>query len=217
MDFQLKYQKVNTDYVYIKAYEQIVKICSNLKIPDIVKNEALNIFQNIQRSDDKFFMKYKLYPIYLACVKIACKIHDFPISNNELALMIEYTTKNENNKNMGYMEKKFNRAYRAIFKLLNLKIEAREHPNYIDYVCRNLNLPYDFTKYIHKKFDSLRRYFQPHFKIEGYILALVYIYGREKFNLHLNQLSRMFYVSTLTISNRRNEVLKYENRMGKKR
>lgn len=206
-DFQLKYQKNPTNYIYIKAYEQICKICSSLSAPNIVRYEALNIFQNIQRSDKKFFMKFKLNPVYLACVKIACRIHDFPISNNDLALMIDYSIKNGGKKNMGYMEKKFNRAYKNIIQLLGLRLKRRAQPNYIDYVCSNLNVPYSFTKLIHKKYSYLKKYFQPHFKNEGYILALIYIYGRERFNIHMNLLGKKFYVSTLTISNRRNEIL----------
>ena len=207
-DFQVKYQKKPRDYIYLKAYEQVCKICSRLSMPNIVRYEALNIFQNIQRMDDRFFMKFKLSPVYLACVKIACKIHDFPISNIELAQMIDYKVRNGNKKNMGYMEKKFNRAYRNIIHLLGLYLKRKKQPNYIDYVCSNLELPYEFTKHIHQKYGHLRKYFQPHFKIEGYILALVYIYGRDRFNIHMNLLGKKFYVSTLTISNRRNEILK---------
>jgi len=122
--------------------------------------------------------------------------------------MIYYNEKKGNKKNMGYMEKKFNRAYRNIIQLLGLRLTRKKQPNYIDYVCSNLGLPYDFTKHIHKKYGHFRKYFQPHFKNEGYILALVYIYGRERFNIHMNLLGKKFYVSTLTISNRRNEILK---------
>ena len=206
-DWKVKYQKKPEDYTYIKAYEQICKICSSLSIPDIVRYEALNIFQNIQKTDDKFFIRFKLDPVYLACVKIACKIHDFPIFNNELAQMINYRVKNGNKKNMGYMEKKFNNAYKNIIYLLGLKLKRKKQPNYIDYVCTNLKVPYSFTKHIHKKYNQLRKYFQPHFKIEGYILALIYIYGKERYNINMNLLGKNFYISILTISNRRNEIL----------
>jgi hypothetical protein len=55
----------------------------------------------------------------------------------------------------------------------------------------------------------LKRFFKPHFKVEGYILALIYILGREKFNITLKNIELLFHISSLTISNRKNEINNY--------
>jgi len=212
-DFNLRYQKVYKDTIYIKAYESISKLCASLKLSQIVKYEALNLFKGIRLLDPYFFRSKKLAPTYLACIKIACKIHDFPIQNYELANVIDYKLNANKNINFNYMEKKFNKAYRSILKLYNLRIISPEHPNFIDYACETLDFPYKFTKEIHEKYSKMRKYFQPHFKIEGYILALIYIFGYKEYNLTLKILAEKFHISSLTISSRKNEIvnrLEYE-------
>ena len=205
--FNPKYQKVYEDYVYVKAYEAISKLCASLRLPNTTKFEALNMFRGIRKKDPDFFKRNKLAPTYLACIKIACKISDFPITNYELANVIDYKL-NKDSTNLSYMEKKFNRSYREILKLFNLRLKTPDHPNFIDFVCNTLNTPYSFIITIHNAYTKYKKYFKPHFKIEGYILALVYIYGKTAFNFTLKMLGEKFHISTLTISNRRNELKK---------
>ena len=205
MAFKPKYQKEYSDYVYVKAYEAIGKVCAQLKLPQSVKFEALNLFKGIRKRDNNFFQSYKLGPTYLACIKIACKINDFPIFNNDLASVIEYQS-DISSKNVSYMEKKFNRAYRAILRLYKLNIRIPEHPNFISYACNKLKLPYEFAVETYEKYSVLKKYFQPHFRLEGYILALIYIYG-QRFHIYLKTLEKLFYTSSKTIINRKNEIL----------
>jgi transcription initiation factor TFIIIB Brf1 subunit/transcription initiation factor TFIIB len=206
--FKPQYQKVYEDYVYIKATETISKLCKQLQIPQIVIYEAWNLFKGIRRLDSEFFKKNKLAPTYLACIKIACKIHDFPISNYDLAGVVDYQS-NMSEKNTSYMEKKFNRSYNEILKLYKLVLKNPEHPNFIPFACNKLELPFNFSTIIQKKYTELRRYFKPHFRIEGYILALIYIFGGKRFNIYLKTLEKIFHTSTKTITSRKNEVLKY--------
>ncbi len=204
--FSPKYQKKYEDYIYVKAYESITKLCSQLEIPKHIKHEALNLFKGIRKIDNSFFKTNKLAPTYLACIKIACKINDFPISNYDLASVIDYEF-NDDKKNYGYMEKSFNRSYIAILKLYNLNIKQPEHPKFIDYACEKLGLPYEFAVDIHKRYNGLKKYFEHHFKIEGYILALIYIFGRNKYNIYLDTLVDAFHISQPTIVSRRGEIL----------
>jgi len=203
--FNPKYQKNYKDYVYIKAYELISKTCAGLCIPDIVKYEALNLFRGIRNLDEGFFKKNNVSPTCLACVKIACKIHDYPIMNHKLAEMIDYKLKKDP-KNIAYMEKKFNRAFGAIIILYKLRINTPEHPRFIDYACDFLHLPFPFTVKIHTRYTILNKYFQSHYKLEGYILALIYIYGRQQYGITLKQLEDTFHISSRTINNRKIEI-----------
>lgn len=210
--FRPRYQKKYVDYVYIKAYESITKICAQLKLSQNIRFEALNLFKGIRKIEPDFFQSYKLAPTYLACIKIACKINDFPISNYELAKVVDYQS-HIDKKNISYMEKKFNNAYRAILRLYKLHIKLPEHPHFIDFACNKLDLPYIFTKKIHDKYTLLKKYFQPHFRIEGYILALIYIYGNKDFGFYLKTIEELFHTSSKTITNRKNELLKYESKI----
>ena len=203
--FNPKYQKKYEDYIYVKAYESISKLCALLQLPSLIKFESLNLFKGIRAKDPNFFKRVKLAPVYLACIKIACKINDFPIMNYQLAEAIDYKLAKDNT-NVSYMEKKFNRAYREILKLYNLRIKTPEHPKFIDYACSRLGLPYYFTVDMHRAYTTWKYYFKPHFRVEGYILALIYIYGKSLYGLTLKILEKKFHTSSLTISNRKNEI-----------
>jgi len=202
-----RYQKKYEDYVYVKAYESISKLCASLRLPQNIKFEALNLFKGIRKLDEDFFRYNKLAPTYLACIKIACKINDFPLSNYDLASVVDYESAIDVDNNVSYMEKKFNKSYRAILKLYDLNIKEPENPRFIDYACEKLDMPYNFTKKVHYIYSRLRETFQPHFRIEGYILAIIYLCGDGKFTLKM--LENEFHTSSITISNRKNELLKY--------
>jgi len=205
--FKPRYQKKYVDYVYIKAYESINKLCSQLKLTQNIRFEALNLFKGIRKLDPNFFKSNKLAPTYLACIKIACKINDFPILQHDLANAIDYETEVDR-KNVSYMEKKFNRSYRSIIQLYKLYIKQPEHPNFIDFACNRLGLPYDFTSKIHHVYTLIKETFKPHFRLEGYILALIYICGNKRFGFYLKTLEEAFHTSSKTIINRKNELLK---------
>lgn len=205
--FHPRYQKNYEDYVYVKAYETISKLCASLQLNDKIKFEALNLFKGIRTMDDNFFKHNKLAPTYLACIKVACKIHDFPILNHDLASVIEYESEIDMEKNVSYMEKKFNKSYRAILKLYNLTIPEPIIPNFISFACNRLNCGIEFTQRIIANYLALKPTFQPHFRLEGYILAIIYLCGNGRFTL--KKLEDEFHTSSITISNRKNELLKY--------
>ena len=202
--FVPRYQKTHDEYIYIKAYENIKSYCSQLNIPEKVMYEGLNLFKRIIAKDQTFFKRFNFEPTYLACIKIACKIHDFPIMNHELASVTNIIDENEN---LTYMTRKFNMAYKNILRLFNISIKRPEHPNFINYACNKLDLPYSFTVKIHEKYNDIRKYTYRHFKLEGYILALMYIYGCNDFNITKSQLAEVFHTSVFTITNRKNEIL----------
>lgn len=209
--FVPRYQKNYEDYVYVKAYESISKLVSLLQLNRKIKFEALNLFKGIRSIDENFFKHNKLAPTYLACIKIACMIHDFPMSNYDLASVIDYESDIDMNKNVSYMEKKFNKSYRAIMKLYKLNIPEPEHPHYITYACSILGTSFKFASDVYYGYKKLKWIFQPHFRIEGYILALIYLYGNGRFTL--KQLEKTFHTSSITISNRKNEILNHVKKM----
>ena len=206
-----RYQKNYEDYVYVKAYEAISKLCASLDLNRTIKMEALYLFKGIRCIKIDFFKHNKLAPSYLACIKIACRIHDFPISSHELASVIDYESEIDMNKNVSYMEKKFNKSYRAIIQLYKLKIPEPQFPNFIPYACNRLGVDHDFITRIYSIYGKMKKIFQPHFRVEGYILAIIYLCGNGTFTL--KDLEQQFHTSSITISNRKNELLKYVKKM----
>ena len=57
---------------------------------------------------------------------------------------------------------------------------------------------------------------QSHFKLEGYVLALIYLeLRRQSINMTLKVLENAFHISSLTISNRKNEIEEIIKKGGK--
>ncbi|KKM86408.1 hypothetical protein LCGC14_1279300 [marine sediment metagenome] len=209
--FVPRYQKKYHDYLYVKAYESISKLIGQLQLNKQIKFEALNLFKGIRDLDVDFFKHHKLAPTYLACIKIACKIHDYPISNHQLAMVIDYESDIDLKKNVSYMEKKFNKAYSGIIVLYKLILREPEYPKFIAYACSILGTTNQFMLDIYHAYKHLRKRFQPHFRIEGYILAIIYLAGMGKYTL--KELEEKFHTSSITISNRKNEIKNYVKKM----
>jgi len=84
------YKKDTEEYRYVKAYSEINRLASILRLSHKIINEALNIYKNIIKKDPVFFSKRKggkshtLIASYLAFLKIACDIHLYPIDIQRL-------------------------------------------------------------------------------------------------------------------------------------
>jgi len=204
----LKSQKKESEkterYYYMKACLYLRVICSGLQLPDVVYKESINIYRCMKEKKKNFYVGYGRKPFFIAFIKIACRMHDYPISNKDLIPYMDYEHKKI--KHIGYMEKKFNRGYLSTIETLGLKFKKPEHPRYIDHVCNELKLPYRCAARIHELYEILKKEFR--FRIEGYVLALFYLECKKEFKLTLSRLEKEFSVSGLTISARRDEILK---------
>jgi transcription initiation factor TFIIIB Brf1 subunit/transcription initiation factor TFIIB len=202
-----RWYKKGKEYHYILAYEFINKVCSNLQLPNIVLIESLNIYSNVREKDPDFFVKYQLEPSYLAFIKIGCKLNDYPITNKELSMFADYFQKTKKKPNYEYMDKKFNDAYIGCMRLLKIKIEKPEYPKYIDFVCQELGIPEIITK-VHEHYSRDKKYYKSHYKLEGYLLALIRIVARNILfkRLKLSDLAKKFGVSANTISAREKDI-----------
>ena len=205
---QIKKVKKDVKDYYVKAHAIIEKYCSILNLTSIIKNEALSIYKYIINKDGKFFYRYGAKPSYLAFIKIAAKIHEFPITNRQFMEMIDYKYKIKEGQTMAYMDKKFNKAYVMTKKLLSIHFKIPVHPKYIDYVCESLKLPYRCARAIHRIFTIIKGFFKFPYKLEGYLLALYYITFKKDFNITLVKLEELFGISRITISSRKKELLK---------
>ena len=203
---QVRESRTSAHNYYVRAYTNIKKYASILNLPPMITYEAINIYRCIVNEDKDWFIKYGTKPSYLAFIKIAAKIHEFPLNNRQFMELTDYKVKEKRTK--AYMDKKFNKAYVMAKDLLNIHFELPEHPKYIDYVCATLKLPYECARAIHELFTSMKRIFRFEYKLEGYILALYYMRFKAKHNLTLNKLEKLFEVSRITIGQRRDEIMR---------
>jgi len=210
-----KIEKRDEKDLYLKAYLSLKKYCSILNLPTHIVNEAVGIYKEIVKKERNFFRKNGVKPSYLAFIKIACEIREFPLLNSKIMKLVDYKTI-EKRRTVAYMDKKFNKSYIEAKRLLNLHFLMPKHPKYIDYVALVLNLPYKCATVIHKIFSNLRKYLNINMRIDGYILALYYIKFRKEYKFTLDHLEEVFEVSAETIRSKRREInKKWELEKGK--
>lgn len=205
-NIQRRQEKKDKAHKYMVAFLEIKKCCSFLRLPNNVTNEVINIYRCVNEKETDFFKKHGRRPSFLAFIKIACRIHEYPMRNSQLIELVDY--KLSGKRTTAYMDKKFNKAFMMTIKLLGIKFKTPEHPKFIDYACVNLFLPYGCAKMVHNIYRHYKHVFKPEYKLEGYILALYYILFKKNHRITLDHLEDIFEVSRITIGNRRKELLK---------
>lgn len=182
------YDKNTKEYLYTKAYVKISSICSSLQISKTIRNEALNIYNEMRKKEDNIFLKYGNSACYTAFIRIACKIHDYPISVNEL---LSYNSQNEH---------KYNKALFKTKKELNIKF-CRNENSFIDKIAAELGIEYKYAQKVREIYNRMKKSFVGN--QNNYIIAL---YKLVVPNLRSVRLSKQFNVTTVTISNKIKEI-----------
>lgn len=191
---------------YNRDHIEINRICSSLQLSRKVRNEALNIRKQVGKIED---IKTKNYHVRcIACIKLACKIHDFPVSYREL---IQLTNGNGTN---GKITVKGNSFKKEIDKeLLNLLRKLKlniprfpDSPHYIPYICDKLGLDIKAEMKILELYQHYKRFFKTQYSLKGYILALIYLRLRKDYKIRLTDLEEKSGVSRTTISARVREL-----------
>lgn len=189
---------------YVRSYQYIKLLGGNLNLPKRVILEAINLYRVLAIKEPRFSVKYGIKPFYLAFIKIACKIHDYPISNGELKAYIDYNHRPTNN--MAYMDRIFNNCYKFIVKTLELKFPRIQSPNYIIFACNKLGLPFSCATEVNRVFQKIKNYIQ--YRVNGYILALYYMIFSKKYKITYRRLEETFETARLTISSKIKEINK---------
>jgi transcription initiation factor TFIIIB Brf1 subunit/transcription initiation factor TFIIB len=184
-----KKEKKDRDWKYLSVYENLKTKCSALQLPDVIFKETLNLYLEIVGKTPNFFRMHSLEASLLAFIKIACKIHDFTILDNE----IQGNTK------------KINRAFFDTQKVLKFRLKQKEKPKYIDYICGTLGNPPHLLAMVHENYQRYKKYFNSANKIEGYVLGIVYmLYNQKPYmfggKITYGELGKIFKTSPLTIS-----------------
>lgn len=208
--FKRQKQKKKTEQnFYFRDMKEIERICQYLQLPKTILDETLNIRKWLGK-DEGFFLKKNYYKL-MACIKIAIKIHDYPINKkNFISLISNYPLVKKGDKIIlrgNEIKKEIDKEYVDILhNKLKLIIPKPSKPKFISYVCNKLGLNYEYELY--SIYSKISRFFNQSCSINGYILGLVHILYGKTHKIRIIDLEKKFGVNRLTISSRKKELKK---------
>ena len=207
-------KKTEKNY-YFRDYKNIERICDYLQLPNTVKQEALNIRFQLGK-EGKYFNRQSYYKI-TAIIKIAIKIHDYPINERELLELTKGSLiqkKGVKTKIKGNPVKKIvDKFYVEIIRKLNIHIKPPNKPNFIPMACSKLDLPQECENQLYEIYAKIKKYLNPSRSIKGYVLALIHLkYGKE-YSIRFIDLEDKFVINRLTIVSGKKEINKIIERL----
>jgi len=195
-------------FYYKKDYTEIGRICGALRLSNNVRYEALNLRKQVGNLMEKYFRRNNLYKC-IACVKLACRIHDFPINERELISLTNGYSGTKNLKGNKY-KKIIDREYRELLDITKIRIKRYpKSPNYIPYICNKMGLSPSCEVDIRKQYQLHHKKINKNFGLEGYILAIIYLLYKKEKKIILTDLEGVSGVSRTTITSRVREVKKW--------
>jgi len=198
---------------------EIGRICSALQIPFVVKCEALNIRKQVGKEDETYFNRNNQYKC-AACIKLACRIHDFPLSEKELiSLTIGYPEPVDSMdvKIKGSeFKRNIDREFLNLLRKTKLNLQRfKKSPNYISYACGKLGLGPEEEMKIREVYQRDMKYYKKEYGPNGYILALIHIFYGEERGIRLIDIVNKMGVSGTTVSARIRNIKDLWKRRGK--
>ena len=211
-----KWNKTQIDY-YAMVYKQMVMICTYLQLPKTIIHCVLHLVKRVMELDERYFtLKTKGEYRVLACLKIACELREFFLSERSLISMAREQHEEKVNLLTSNIKKQINREYADIKKKLKIILDFPEKPSLISHICHELNLSQRRETELYIYYGIMRRYLNRIYKLKGYIVALIYILYKKECNIKLTDLEEKFEVNRATIYSRKSEIEKIMNYIKKK-
>ena len=204
-------EKIKTEKnFYFRDLKDIQRVCDYLHTPDIVLKEALNIRKQIGKKSDYF--KRKTYFKNMACVKVAARIHDFPMNEREFIQLMKSSPlirKGDTTKLRGNnIKKEIDKRYREIvYKHLKINILLKKRPNFISYAINSLKIP-QHEKNVNEIYIKIEKFLNSSWSIKGVILAIIHTLYNKEHKIRIVDLENLFNVNRLTISSRKKDIKK---------
>ena len=195
---QNKISKKDEDDYYLSAHMDIKSICSYLRLPSTVSEECFNMAKELIKIKKTYFFNGKGEYRYLACIKIACKLNNVYLDDQELVKMSREYDNGPINMRNNQINRNMNREMMDIKHSLKIFITFPEKPIFISYACSNLKIDQDTETEIYRIYSKLYRAFNGKNKLEGYILGIIYLKCKRN-GIGLELLEKTFSVSRDTI------------------
>lgn len=212
---QKEERKKTEKQFYFRDYKNIERICDYLQLPSSVKREAFNIRLQLGKKN-KYFNRKSYYKTS-AVVKIAAKMHDYPINERELIQLTKGSfviKKGDIVKVKGNpVKKEIDKHYVNIMKLLKIHINPPKKPNFIAFACNKLNLLQKCENQLYDIYSKINKFFNPSCSIKGYVLAIIYILYNKEYNVRYIDLEKTFVINRATIVSRKREINKIFERI----
>ncbi len=202
-----KWNKGYIDY-YQSVYLTVEKICSYLQLPQSIKYDTLHLIKKMMAIDIKYFSIKSKKEEYrtLACIKIACELHEFFLSERELISVSSEQPNEKVNLLTNSIKKGINREYMNIKNNLKITSEFPKKPKMISYICNKIGLPQTKETELYIFYEIIRKYLNRIYKLKGYLVSLVYFLYKDEFDIKLSDLEDKFEVNRATIYSRKTEL-----------
>ncbi len=205
---------VSREYSIARYYQDIIRICNNMNMPEYIKKEACML---IKKAHEMRFIKGKpLECVSAVCIYIACKKNNY---NLNLLDLLEYSN---------ITEREFSKCLRKLCEKFNINIDPPSSleiiRSYIEKIYSNASCPKRVTDVFAKVLSD-----REHELSRGLIAAIVYLVGalcKKKLNdfeimsnLNISSTtlkSRIKHIITLLISSIRNSDIEEKNKLIRK-
>ena len=210
LGMQKRENRKSEKYYYFRDLKDIERVCDYLQVSKTVLNEALNIRKQIGKKSN-YFNRKKYYK-NMACIKIAARIHDYPLDEREfIQLMKGYPIieKGETVRLRGNeIKKEIDKRYREIiYDHLKILLLNPNRPNFIAYACNMLNIPQHEVN-IYYLYSIIQKFLNSSWSVKGVVLALIHSFYGKSDKIRIIDLESLFNVNRLTISSRKKDIEK---------
>ena len=210
LGMQKRENRKSEKYYYFRDLKDIERVCDYLQVSKTVLNEALNIRKQIGKKSN-YFNRKKYYK-NMACIKIAARIHDYPLDEREfIQLMKGYPIieKGETVRLRGNeIKKEIDKRYREIiYDHLKILLLSPNRPNFIAYACNMLNIP-QHEENIYYLYSTIQKFLNSSWSVKGVVLALIHSFYGKSDKIRIIDLESLFNVNRLTISSRKKDIEK---------
>lgn len=168
------------------------------------------MYESLIKKDEDFFEKnYFKFAAIAACILVSCRKNNVPLTFKQMS---ELSTEKLRN---------IKKWYRKIITYLGLDIPLSGMDLYIAEILNKFNYrkrPFseDFKKRVRKICNFLEKEMNISGKDpKGYIAAVLYLYGKEKYKLKMGLLASKIGISLPTVSDRVFEVKKFIKKVKK--
>jgi len=195
---------------YFRDFKDIERVCYYLQLGRTIFLEAMNIRKHIAKTSNYF--DRKTYYKNMACIKIAMRIHDYPLNERDFIQLMKNYPAIEKGKTVrlrgNEVKKEIDRRYTEImYKHLKINIPPPKKPNFISYACEILNIPLQKHE-LYTIYAKCSGNFNPSCSIQGYILALIHLLYAKTHKIKIITMEEKFGVNRLTISSRKKELMR---------
>ena len=204
--YQNRKRKRSSDDYYMRAYSDLRTKCSQLHLPYIVVMECLHMAKTLIERKKTFFTCGNRDYKYLATVRIACRMNDIYLDKKRLVQVSIFHDNKPINLRNSLIKRTIDREMMLIKKELRLVFKHPKTPTFLNHACHVLGVDQEDVAKLYELYSKISNRFEARYKLNGYILALIYNYCGKKYKIGLGRIETEFGVARDTVRSRKKEI-----------